>query len=39
MSMKDARIKARKIRASFGKKMFSDSANLIRNDRNRNSIC
>ena len=35
MSMKDARIKARKIRVSFGKKMFSDSANLIREDRNR----
>ncbi|MDI6722524.1 MAG: hypothetical protein QMD97_03125 [Candidatus Aenigmarchaeota archaeon] len=35
MSIKDARIKARKIRASFGKKMFSDSANLIREDRNR----
>ncbi len=35
MSMNDARIKARKIRASFGKKLFSDSANLIREDRNR----
>ena len=35
MSMKDARIKAKKLRASFGKKMFSDSANLIREDRNR----
>ncbi|TVM04261.1 MAG: hypothetical protein CV087_01070 [Candidatus Brocadia sp. WS118] len=35
MSMKYARIKARKIRASFGKKIFSDSANLIREDRNR----
>lgn len=35
MSMKDARIKARKIRARFGKKKFSDSANLIREDRNR----
>lgn len=35
MSMKDARIKARKIRASFGKTIFSDSANLIREGRNR----
>ena len=35
MSIKDARTKARKIRASFGKKMFSDSAHLIREDRNR----
>jgi len=35
MSIKDARIKARKIRASFGKKIFSDSANLISEDRNR----
>ena len=35
MSMKDARIKAKKTRASFGKKIFSDSANLIREDRNR----
>jgi len=35
MSMKDARIKAKKIRASFGKKIFSDSAKLIREDRNR----
>ncbi len=35
MSMKDTRIKAKKIRASFGKKIFSDSANLIREDRNR----
>ena len=35
MSMKDARIKAKKIRASFGKKIFPDSANLIREDRNR----
>lgn len=35
MSIKDARIKARKIRASFGKKLFPDSAHLIREDRNR----
>ncbi len=35
MSMKDARVKAKRIRASFGKKIFSDSANLIREDRNR----
>lgn len=35
ISMKDARIKARKIRASFGKTIFSDSANLIREGRNR----
>jgi len=35
MSIKDVRIKARKIRVSFGKKKFSDSANLIREDRNR----
>lgn len=35
MSIKDARIKTRKIRSNFGKKMFSDSANLIREDRNR----
>ena len=35
MSIKDVRIKARKIRVSFGKKKFSDSANLIREDRKR----
>lgn len=35
ISMKDARIKAKKIRASFGKKIFSDSSDLIREDRNR----
>ncbi len=35
MSIKNARIKARKIRASFGKNVFSDSAHLIREDRNR----
>ncbi|HHT9111524.1 MAG TPA: FitA-like ribbon-helix-helix domain-containing protein [Candidatus Brocadiaceae bacterium] len=35
MSIKDARIKAKKIRASFRKKIFSDSADLIRGDRNR----
>jgi plasmid stability protein len=30
-----ALLRARKIRASFGKKMFSDSAELLREDRNR----
>jgi plasmid stability protein len=35
MSMKDALQRARKIRASFGKKTFSDSTELLREDRNR----
>lgn len=30
-----ALVNARKIRASFGRKTFSDSAELIREDRNR----
>lgn len=30
-----ALLRARKIRASFGKKTFSDSAELFREDRNR----
>lgn len=35
MSMKDALQRARKIRASFGGKTFSDSAEFLREDRNR----
>jgi len=35
MSMKDALQHARKIRASFGEKTFSDSAELLREDRER----
>jgi plasmid stability protein len=35
MSMKDALQRARKIRASFGKKTFSDSTELLREDRER----
>lgn len=35
MSMDEARLRAAKIRASFGKKKFSDSAELLREDRNR----
>ena len=30
-----ALLRARKIRASFGRKMFTDSAELLREDRNR----
>ena len=30
-----ALLRTRKIRASFGKKMFSDSVELLREDRNR----
>jgi hypothetical protein len=30
-----ALLRARKIRASFGRKTFSDSAELLRDDRNR----
>jgi plasmid stability protein len=35
MSMKDALQRARKIRASFGEKTFSDSTELLREDRKR----
>lgn len=35
MTMEEARERAIKIRASFGKKKFSDSAELIREDRAR----
>jgi vacuolar-type H+-ATPase subunit H len=35
LSMKDALQRARKIRASFGKKTFSDSTELLREDRER----
>lgn len=35
MSMKDALQRTRKIRASFGKKTFSDSTELLREDRER----
>ena len=35
MTMEEARERAMKIRASFGKKMFTDSAELIREDRER----
>ncbi|MDA8101050.1 MAG: hypothetical protein M0042_15635 [Nitrospiraceae bacterium] len=34
-SMEEARQRARKIRTSFGKKTFSDSVVLIREDRSR----
>lgn len=34
-SAKSALQKARKIRASFGRKFFSDSADLLREDRER----
>ena len=34
-TMEDARLRARKIRSSFGKKTFSDSAELVREDRDR----
>jgi plasmid stability protein len=35
MTMEEARERAIKIRASFGKKKFTDSAELIREDRER----
>jgi len=35
MTMEEARERAMKIRESFGKKRFSDSAELIREDRER----
>jgi len=35
MTMEEARERAMKIRASFGKKMLTDSAELIREDRER----
>lgn len=35
MTMEEARKRAMKIRASFGKKKFTDSAGLIREDRDR----
>ncbi|MHB8880367.1 MAG: FitA-like ribbon-helix-helix domain-containing protein [Thermodesulfovibrionales bacterium] len=35
MTMEEARERAIKIRASFGKKKFTDSAELIREDRDR----
>lgn len=35
MSMKDALRHAREIRASFGKRTFSDSTELLREDRER----
>jgi hypothetical protein len=35
MTMEEARERASKIRASFGKKKFTDSVDLIREDRNR----
>jgi antitoxin FitA len=34
-SIEDARALAKKIRTSFGEKTFSDSADLIRQDRSR----
>jgi plasmid stability protein len=34
-TMEEALLRARKIRSSFGKKTFSDSAELLREDRNR----
>lgn len=35
MSMDEARLRAARIRASFGKKKFSDSAELLREGRGR----
>lgn len=35
LSIEEARLRAGKIRASFGKKALSDSAELIRKDRER----